>query len=63
VGRPIANSYGEPLPDSLCDVNEKHLHGDGPPHPDRATEIRILRWALGYNTREPDPWSRGEVAR
>jgi hypothetical protein len=57
VGRPLANSHGVPLPEELRGVDEKHLHGDGPPHPDRSTEIRILRWALGYRANERDPWT------
>jgi len=39
-------------------VDPKHLDADGPPHPDRATEIKILRWALGYGPTERDPWTK-----
>jgi hypothetical protein len=54
--------YGEPLPESLCDVDDQHLRGDGPPHPDYATEIKILRWALGYRPTEVDLWT-GKAAQ
>lgn len=50
------NIYGEPLPEHLRDVEDRHLSGDGPPHPDPKVERSILRWALGYHATERDPW-------
>jgi hypothetical protein len=41
------------------DIKPENLRGDGPAHPDRETEIRILRWALGYRDGEADPWTTG----
>jgi hypothetical protein len=56
------NHQGEPLPEALRNVDEKHLDPDGPPHPDRATEIKILRWAHGYQPWERDLWT-GKAAQ
>jgi hypothetical protein len=43
------------------DIEPENLLGDGPAHPDNETEIRILRWALGYRDGEPDPWTSRSV--
>ena len=50
--KPTSNDMRPP------NVDPKHLDPDGPPHPDRATEIQILRWALDYGPTERDPWTQ-----
>ena len=51
----LARRAHQPTP--TPDVHPKHLDPDGPPHPDPATEVQILRWALGYGPTERDPWT------
>jgi hypothetical protein len=60
----MSEAFDRPLTDEIRsalargDIKPENLRGDGPAHPDHATEIRILRWAHGYRDGESDPWTR-----
>ena len=49
--------------EEIAAIDPRHLDPDGPPHPDPATERRILRQGLGYNPTEPDPWGSPSTSR